>query len=437
MAPTPRGPNIHVGQGAIPQRKRHGRRPHLKARKRRGPNPLLDPTTQLSGRSLSRAANYLTNLEFGGQQRQLRSSYDQATRQGTALAANASNYYRSLAKDVGKSVARQRAIGSELDTRLKTDAAGAQTDLSKITQEASQRASQDAALRGTGLSGGGQDRVAAEVAAARGLAAASAQSTQEQAALQSSNWANLQNITGQATTLGGGETRRDILNAMTAQQGDIRGQQNQLSGQVAQKRVANLLQLRQQGYENLVTARGLGIDMAKIRASERASRRSAGLARDRIKSAERQNAARLRVQRRGQDKTAFTQRRGQDLVSREKGLDRHSREKIAAGRRSMKHVKNEPADSRKARREIGNILSEIETNNWYRGRPKGRVLQRLRNPKHGGATPLGAEAAYQLHVRGWLGPELERRLRAAGIRIPKAWKHPGGPYGSGIPHNKV
>lgn len=401
---------------------------------------LYNPAATLSGSTLRRAANQLTGLQYDPQKQALKREMQQATRQGSALAGRASDYYTQLAHEEAGNVARSQAIGSELQSRLGKIRSGSEQAMGQIQSDEEQLAARDTALRGAGLSGGGQTQVAAEIAAQRQLAGSQLDTAQSQGELQTANWANLANVAAAARGLQGGESLGRIQNALGAQQADIRGKQTDLAGQIAQARTKNLLDLRQQSYENIVTAEGLGIDRAKIAADVAQSRAENRLATQRIKSAERQNNARIRAQMRGQTLNATTQRRGQDMTAAQRAADRASREKIqAANRRSREAISHargsggrlENSDARKVKNQIAMAVEDI------RGGVKEKALRKS------GASGLIIRAGKELNRgdRPWLSPSMVSTLRGLGVHIPQKWLPPtmrkGAKLGTpGIPHNK-
>lgn len=394
-------------------------------KRRKRPSALYDPSVPLSGKTLKRVANRLTNLEFGSERRALNREEGQATRQGTALADRASDYYLQLAREQQGAIARQQALGTELQTRLGKSTQESQAALSQIDQEAAKRAAEDAALRGAGNTGG-PSKVADEVAAARALSATGAQSAREQAALSSADWANLQGITDRATGMRGGEVQQQLLNQLGATQADIRGRRGDLASRAAGKRAENVLNLRQQSFENVLAARGLDIDMEKIRADLQESRGNQRLARQRIKSAERQNKARIhsaekqtrmrsRVQVRGQNVTVRGQnitsadrRRGQDVTANQRAADRRVRKQIAGAREKKRPA--ESSDSRKTRVGIGNAIMDISNGHENRVRRD--------------APPIVYQAGKEINEVGFIRPSTIRQLKAAGVRIPQSWLPP-------------
>ena len=389
--------------------RQNARKPKAKPKPKR-PDPLYQPGVPLAGARLRRAASKLTSLEFGEARDALGREMSQATTQGRELANRTSDYYSQLAQEEAGMVARQQAIGTELQNTLSKTGAEAQTALSTVEQEAAQRAAQDAALRGQGLSGGGQERVAAEIAAARGLAAQGTQTAQQTSALTTANWANLSNVANTARGMAGGETLTRYQNQLANTQNDIRGRRASLDRQAAAKRVGNLLELRQQGFENTLAARGLDVDLAEIQADMQQSQAANKLARARIKSAERQNKQRLAVQKRGQDISSWTQRRGQNVTAKQRAADRASRERIAKAR--SRGSKVEPADARKIRMGVSNALADLSS-----AKPKNPTRWLRRRDAPG----IVAQAAAERYKYGGIRPSTAAELRRMGVRVPKGW----------------
>lgn len=383
---------------------------------------LYDPSVQLSGRQLKRAARQLTGIEFGSARASLDREMEQATAQGGELSSRASDYYTQLAREQEGLVARQQAIGAELGGKVKAIGEEGQQALSAVEQEAARRAAADEAVRGTGLSGGGDERVAAEIAAARGLATNRSGAAQEAAALQSANYAGLTNLANTARGMAGGETLSRLQTGLANTQNDIRSRRATLDEQVAEKRAANLIALRQQSFENQVTAEGLGIDMAKIKADVSSDRADRRLARERIRSAERQTQNRLDVTM-----------RGQDMSAEQRAADRRARERISSARK--KGTKLESSDARKLKMGISNAIADLSSTN-----PKNpeRWLRRRDAP----GIVVKAATEVRKSPKGWLQPSTVVELRQLGVRIPSKWVPPSmrrgySPGSSGIPHNKV
>jgi hypothetical protein len=375
------------------------------------PDPLYNPAAPLAGNRLRRAAQQLTALEFGSARASLDREAEQATTQGNELTARASDYYKKLAEQEAGVVARQQAIGSELQGTLSRVGAESQQALSAIEQEAAQRAAQDAAVRGPGLSGG-PSPVADEIAAARALAARGTQGAQETSALTSSNWANLTNVANVARGMAGGETLTRLQTGLANTQNDIRGRRATLDEQAAAKRAENVLKLRQQGYENIVTAEGLGIDRAKLQADMQNERADRQLARRRITSAERQNRERLRSQEKQTQSRLNVQMRGQDMTAKQRAADRRARERISAARQNKTRL--ESADAKKVKAGIGNALVLLQQN-----KPKNPTRW-LTNPERG-APGIVAQAAAERYKYGGIRPSTAAELRRLGVRVPKGW----------------
>jgi hypothetical protein len=412
------------------------------AKKRPNLGPLYDPSKPLSGRVLQRAAQQITQTEFASERAELDRTTQQTNRQGQELVGRASDYYTQLAKQEAGAVARAQAVGGQLQGQLSQNAQQSQAALSGIDQEAQQRAAQDASLRGGHLSGGGADAVAQEVAAQRALAQTQAAGAQNQAALSTSNWANLANVANTARGVAGGEAVQRFGNQLLAQTGELRGRRADLAKQVAARRAQNVLTLRQQGFENAVTARGLDIDMAELRADMQEKKADNRLARQRIKSAERQNRQRVKAQirgqnvtKRGQDITARNnlvtsadRRRGQDITANQRAADRRVRQQMSQAK--AKQAPNESTESKKMRNGVANAIADI------RAGKEGRVKR--------DAPPLVYQAAREIREIGFVRPGTVNELRSAGMRIPQSWLPPSKrrgykpPYkSSNIPHNKI
>lgn len=400
---------------------------------KRQPNPLYDPTVPLAGPDLRRAVNQLTRLEFRPRRQAINRAETNATAQGTALIDRAGGYYDQLASDVAGSVARQQAIGDRLRTALAASGTETQSTLEQAGQAADQRAAQDESVRGGGLEGGGGEQLARELAAQRALAARSTQTAQEDAAASTADWQNLTNVTAGATQARAAETRQQLINRLASQRAEFAGQRQDLDTEAADKRVENLLTLRRSGLEDLIAMRGLGIKSEQLRADIAQDRADRRIARERIRSTERNNQRQQETTRRGQDVTRRGQdiasqdrRRGQDITAEQRAADRRSREQIAAGKKKA-HT-NESADSRKTRNGIANALVDIQ----------GGKERRVRRD----APPLVHRAASELNDVGFIRPQTVAKLKAAGVRIPKSWLPPsqrrgGRPRPSpGIPRNK-
>lgn len=403
-------------------------KPRAKAPAKRKPqgSGLYNPARPLSGGNLRRAANQLTASEFGEAQRGLDREIDRTQRQGLELTSRASDYYTQLAKEQEGAVARSQAIGQGLQSSLGQIGSQSQATLSQIEQEAIQRAAADEEVRGSGLSGGGADAVAREVAAQRALAATGTQQAQQAGALSTTNWENLANVANIARGVAGGEAVQRLGMQTSAQLGELRGRRQDLSRQVAARRMDNLLKLRQTGFENTLAARGLDIDLAEIEADMQQSRADNRLARQRIRSSERQNRQRLRIQARGQNISAQTQRRGQDITRQnnivtsrdrrrgqdisaaQRAADRRVRQQIADSKKRA--GRPESSDSRKMRAGIGNALADLRA-----GKEK-RVKK--------DAPPLVYQAAKDIRTVGFVRPTTLQSLRNSGMRVPQSWLPP-------------
>jgi hypothetical protein len=222
-------------------------------------NPLYDPTTQLAGHSLIQAAQDLADTAIKPKVDAYNRQITSATTQGTALASRAGDYYTQLAAREMQGVASQKALADLLNSQTASIGQQSQQAFAGMSQAEQARQAQDAALRGTGLSGDSSARVGGEIAAQQGTAATLQQAGANTAAQSGSSWANLSNAMNQARQLRGGEVQGELLNRLATQQTNLRQQIADTESQRGDLTSENLTKLRQQAYENLVTNQGLNI----------------------------------------------------------------------------------------------------------------------------------------------------------------------------------
>lgn len=222
-------------------------------------NPLLDPTTQLAGHSLIKAATDLADASIKPKVDAYNRQISSATTQGTALASRAGDYYKQLAQDALSRVASQKALGDMLNSQTAAVGQQSQAQFAQMGAAEQQREAQDTALRGVGLGGDSGSRVASEIAGQQGTAATLQQAGANTAAQSGSAWANLANAMGQAGQLRGGEVQGQLLNRLATQQAQGRQQIADAESTRGDLTSENLTKLRQQAYENLVTNQGLNI----------------------------------------------------------------------------------------------------------------------------------------------------------------------------------
>ena len=206
---------------------------------------------------------------------------------------------------------------------------------------------------------------------------------------------------------------------MLGQLAEIAAKRADVSAQRGPAGVKQLMGLRQSGFENLVTQRGLGIKQAELQADiDQAARDDALQARGQDITARGQSIS-ARTQRRQQNIT----RRGQDVSAAERQADRRSREQIARERlaeQGRPAKKNEPAQSVKFRQNIASGRGE-----WR------RLMRKFKNDEarvkrvmieRNGVPPEAYNAIYDLERNGSLHPSNARALRALGVRVPPQWR---------------
>lgn len=379
------------------QRQRRQKR-ERQARRRANRDPLLNPGVPLAGRRLRRAANQLTAAEFRPRRQALNREASAVSSTGERLAGQARDYYLQLAQQELGNVDKMRALGTGLQADVAAAGATAQQQLDAAGQQAAQLRAADAAVRGAGNDVGMPD-AAAELAAARARSAALQQQGATAAAQTTGNWAGLADASRTARGAAGGEAVTDFLRDVAIRRADVRRRRADLDTMAGTRRAENILKLRQQGYENAITARGLDVDMAQLQADMQNAR------------------ANRRVQRRGQDVTA----RGQTLSARERRADRAARERQAqADRESRERIararskgeKLEPADARKLRIGVANALADLQS------KKPAHPERWLRNQ---GAPGIVIEAAMERYRRGGITTATARELRRLGVRVPRAW----------------
>lgn len=228
-------------------------------------NPLYNPSVQLAGNNLLRASQQLADLSLRPQLGALDQQSKTVTTQGTALASRAGDYYRQLAAEEAKRVATQQALAGGLNTATADVGTRSGQVYGLLDAAEQQRQQADQAQRGTGL-GGDTSQVAMVLGAQRANSQQQQQTAETAAAEQGSNWASLANAMAQTRGLRGGEVQGQLLNRVLNQQADIAGKRADLSATRGDLVTKNLTGLRQQSFENAVTAQGLGLKQADINA---------------------------------------------------------------------------------------------------------------------------------------------------------------------------
>jgi hypothetical protein len=392
-------------------RKKAAQKAVAKRARRRDADPLYDPSAQLSGNQLALASGRLTDLEFKPREQALDEQSKTATTQGTALAARSQDYYRKVAEDAAAAVANQNAIRDRLSGGLAQIGTEAQTRNDTAAKTAADASAADATLRGQGLSGGGDVKTAQELAIQKSLAAAAAGSSRSAGELQSGNYAGLQASIQGSSALRGGEAQTSLLNRLANQQATLRQQKADLSSQRGAAKEKNLLDLRQQGFENAVTVQGLGIKREDL-AAQTANQQAQIDAADRKQTAaEKHNAALEAIANRNADTSAgrLATAQEQDAYKRAHHLGPYKLPTTKKGK--------QPAAVRatkiKGRTQIGQARLAYT-------RSGGNYDAYLKNAPKDFPLPV-LHAGYELAHQGYIGPNTIRGLKALGITVPSAW----------------
>jgi hypothetical protein len=390
--------------------------------RRQDRNPLYDPTSQLSGSRLAKAAGDLVNLEVGPQRKALDFEAAQTRTQGAAVQGRANDYFMQLAQAERGNVERGSAIGNLLNGTIAEIGKQTNSALDTAAAQGAAALGADAAVRGPGLDGG-SSKLAEELAAARARAGENTQRAGLDAASQTASFTSLADLSRQARELRGGETVQQLANAQQSKLADVSSRRAALEASVGPKRVEQILGLRQSGFENAATAAGLDLDRAELQAQVQQEQTDAQLAKARLRATNRQNRARnkltakqIAATKRGQTLSAETQRRGQDITLRgqnmsaaQRAADRKSRENIAKARR--KGTKLESADAKKVKTGIVNAVADLDQR-----KPKNAAAW-LRKQ---GAPGIVIRAALE-RQRGGLKLSTVAELKRLGIRGPRSW----------------
>lgn len=420
------------------------RRPRTAAQRRRraaNRNPLYNPAVQLGGNQLRKAAKQITRAEFAPQRAALSREAANVRTQGSALQGRASDYYLQLAQQEQGNLDKIAGFNQALQSSVGASGEAARNAITEQLDASAARQEQATNVAGVKIP---LPQLAAEGQAAQNRSALYQQDAQSAGAASAGAFGGLAQVGREARALQGGETQRQLATMIGNQMADVRGRRADLEAQVGPKRVQNLLGLRQQGYENLVTQAGLDIKTADLQSGIAQSRAERELARRKIRQTERNNRRRARLDaqriaatRRGQDVTA----RGQDVNARQRALDRASRETIAQqriryGARAGGGLSTE---TKKGRTGITNAQTDIEQMLRSRTVPaelraalKGTGLnKRSMNIDTArrvvvalGAPPLVAQAAAELAKYRAVRPSTRARLRQAGIAVPREWLGP-------------
>lgn len=400
-------------------------------KKKKRPRALYDPTQPLQGKRLRRSSKLLTALEFDPQRRALEREEAKIVSQGNAGVDRASTYYRDVVDRTQGDVSTQAAIGELLRQKIGASGAEAQAGISNAVGQAAQLRRADEFTRGPGLDGG-SNASAMEAQAAAQRAAAAQQQGLDSEAQGTANYQQLSDLSRRATAAQGGETQRELLLQLANQRAGISDKRSALEASAAGKQRQNVLDLRQQGFENLVTMEGLGIKREDLQADIENSKADQALAKKKLRQQSKDSKRRARLQRRqiaatrrGQDISAETQRRGQDISAQQQERNRASREAIARSKKTKRPM--ESSDARKVKQGIVNAVADMVEDPKLKNKPPAEQARILRKR---GAPAVVIRAARERSTGG-LNADTAAELRALGIRVPKAWLRGGSTYNKG------
>jgi hypothetical protein len=381
-----------------------------RAPKRRAaaPSALLNPLATLSGPALQQAATQQTDVQYAPVLAGLRQQLASTTRQGTALAARGGDYYRQIAQEEAAGLSRQQALGDMLNKQVAGVGAQQQQYMAGLQGQEAQRQAQDASVRGGGLQGGSNAQ--GELGA---LAASMSQQRQAQqvgAAEQGANWTGLLGATAASTAARGGEVQGQLLNRLDSQQQALDTQIGTQKQNRAAAVAANLLKLRQQGFENYATGQTLGLKQAGLVEQTAKDQAATSLARQRLKQSASDNAAQRAITIRGQN-LSHLDRQATVTVQRER-IAAAAKGKVAKPMTGAQlgKVYSQVDRARQLLTTLPAGAAQQIINQGYYTQGKKRVAL----PK---IDPLAWQAAQDLQGNGSLQPDTVKALHAQGVVI--------------------
>lgn len=256
-------------------------------------NPLYNPARQLAGRHLKLSVDRLADMQVRPQLSALDREAATATTQGAALSKNAGDYYRQLAEREAQSIAQQQALTARTRGALGAIANETQGQISQAEGSEKARLAADAATRGAGLDGG--TSALAALAASRSRAAQGAQAFRSTGEMQGANYEGLAMSNRTARGLRGGEIQGQLANKLGNTLGTIRSKRTEAEASRGDIATKLLMDLRQSGFENLATVRGLDLKQADLDADVQKSIADQSLASRKLASADRHNRALERI----------------------------------------------------------------------------------------------------------------------------------------------
>lgn len=248
--------------------------PHLLAKRRANQlnKTLYDPSALLKGPSLSRAATALTDLEFQPALNALADNEARTGAEGAEFSRRAAAYNQQADSQMAGASAAQSAAAQQLAQQLAGVGQQAATANAQAQQDFSQRAAQDAQLRGANNSVD-STRVSGELSRL-GQASQAGLASQQALALQMgqagvNRAANLQ----QVNALRGQETQGTIGARTNQALQKIRQDRSDLGVKRGASHIKNISDLREKEFTKQATAQTLGIKMQETKTKATTAKR--------------------------------------------------------------------------------------------------------------------------------------------------------------------
>lgn len=402
-------------------------------------SPLLDPTAVLAGQPLQRAATQVTDLQYRPQLHALDTQSANTRTQYGAVASKASDYYKGLAAEEAKAVARQQALGDWLKNSQAGVGTATQGAFQGMSDAEHQRQEQDASVRGAGLGGGSSSDVAGTIAATQGRAATLQQGAANAGVEQAGGWAGLLNAISAAHALRGTEQQGQISNRELNDLGSIATKRADLEGERGGALTKNLLDLRQQGFTNLATIQGLDLNRNKLAADVSQAATADATANRRISSAAAANRAN-RTSRENIADAQITSRESVASANRTAAADKQAAKDAAAERKRVQGVRTAagkawaPFETAQGLISSGgrvNVQANGQQTYDKAGNPVTRpastqeTIGALRAQK---VPEWAIQAAVSIRHHGFITPEVVDLIHrsAPDVRIPTKYRKPTG-----------
>lgn len=422
------GFNWHDGHGAVhtrAQRVRGPRAPKKKSSLSPALRQALDPTAPLSGKGLLGAANALTDLAVKPQIAALDRQRAQTVAAGQSVTGSANSYLQQLA-------ARQAALAAQAKDAVGRSN-GVQDAIAKGSQDAQAamaaagqgRVDEDAAVRGD-IATTANDDLAKAFAQRASSAEAHRQADQTAENLKGAAGEGAAIGAAQASNLRGGEMMQSLADRYAQQVGDIQANKRQITDGRGDALLKNLLDLRQQGFDNGVTLEGLGIKRQDLQNSLAATTARVDETNRHNKAMEStaQRAARLADSRFQLDRDKYGASTAKDRYQKRHGLGPYK-----AGGAGGAGKNGLTPTQRDARRQKSNDFwqSRVPDANTVLDQAKGALPGVNVERKKSGQPPLGwndATARQVLMQKGYHSWEVDAifDLRHGGVLSPKTLK---------------